>query len=208
MKWAYYIKYKLATAAVLAVIIILIFSGNMLERNSYSTLDNSMSSIYKDRLQVSRYIYDISNALYKKKIAIAEGKINADLTLHNETIQQSIAAYEKTVLTKEEKAEWLAFKQHLSQYNQQEQSYFEQNTGLTALNNKFDETIANLDALINIQVGEGEHIMQDSHTMVSNRLTFSFFEISLLVILGLCCLVIISAADKSLFPKWQNQPMN
>lgn len=209
MKWAYYIKYKVATATVLAVIIILIFSGNMLERNSYSTLDNSMSTIYKDRLQASSFIYDISNALHKKKMAVTTGNSQSrDIVQHNHIIQQRITAYEATVLTRDEETEWQSFKHHLAQYNQQEQQYLEGSTAVAALNTQFDETIANLDVLINIQVGEGEHIMQDSHSMVSNRLTFSFFEISLLVILGLCCLVIISAVDKSLFPKWQNQPMN
>lgn len=207
MKWAYYIKYKLAAVGLLAGIILVILSGNLLERDSYTILDSSMTSIYKDRLQVSRYIYDISNALYKKRMALEQPQ-KGDLTTYNQTIEQSILAYEKTILTKEERAEWESFKGHLALYNEQEPGYINNTVTEAVLQSHFEQTTANLDALMQIQVGEGQHILHDSHAMVSNRLVFSFFEISLLIILGLCALVIVSTIDKRLFPKWQNQPMN
>lgn len=208
MKWAYYIKYKLAAVALLAGIILVILSGNLLERDSYTILDSSMTSIYKDRLQVSRYIYDISNALYKKRMTLEEQPPNGELTTYNQAIEQSILAYEKTILTKEERTEWESFKGHLALYNEQEQGYTNNTVTEAALQSHFERTITNLDALMQIQVGEGQHILNDSHAMVSNRLVFSFFEISLLIVLGLCALVIMSTIDKRLFPKWQNRPMN
>lgn len=214
MKWAYYIKYKIRTVAFLAIILVVVLLGNILERNSYSTLDTSMSSIYQDRLMASQYIYGISNALYQKKLLIAEGQgkeMQPALAQHDETIHTLIGKYEKTVLTKEEKVKWASFKENLVRYNHHEKQWLNSTMPEQAeavMQSGFHATIANLDALSSIQAGEGQHLLEDSHTIVNSRLAFSSFEISLLIILGMFVLVIISATDKRIFPNWQNKALN
>lgn len=223
MKWPYYIKYKIKAACILIIILSFILLGNIVERNSFSTLDQSIASIYKDRLQVSQYIYEISNALYQKRLLFdaGDGKsgtaIESGIQRHNETIAGLIRDYEQTVLTKEEKIQWNLFKNHLYEYNQLESQWIAGEHTLTAMNShpayknlreKFNQAILNLDALSKIQIGEGYHLQKDSHSIVSNRLAFSSLEISLVIVLGLFTLVILSATDKNIFQQRQNKALN
>lgn len=215
MKWAYYIKYKIRTVSFLAVILIVVLLGNFIERNSYTTLDDSIVSIYKDRLEVSQFIYEISNSLYQKRLLLSETENTTSTTIaqvnaHNDNIFEQVRKYEETVLTKEEKNKWASFKNSLSEYNSLEQQWLNSpakgNFALVA--SQFNTTTGYLDALSSIQVGEGHHILQDSHSMVNNRLVFSSFEISLLIILGIFSLIIISATDTRVFKGWQNEALN
>ncbi len=215
MKWAYYIKYKIRTVAFLAGILIIVLIGNIVERKSYSTLDTSMSSIYKDRLKASQYIYGISNALYQKKLLLADGarpgnNLLAAIQQHNRSISNLVADYEQTVLTTEEKNKWRLFKDNLSLYNAHEGQWLNNSNDAAyrSMQAEFNATIQNLNALSNIQVGEGQHLLEDSHTIVNNRLAFSFFEIALLIVLGMFALVIMSATDANIFPQWQNKALN
>ena len=215
MKWAYYIKYKIRTVAFLAAILLVVLLGNFVERNSYTILDNSIASIYKDRLEVSQFLYEISNSLYQKRLILSEKNvvtraINAEVNIHNININKLIEKYEETVLTKEEKTKWLSFKNSLSEYNYLEKQWLISQTKENYISaiSQFKSTIVYLDALSNIQVGEGHHILEDSHSIVNNRLVFSSFEISLLIILGIFSLIIISATDTRIFKSWQNEALN
>src|SRR5689334_10361494 len=156
MKWAYYVKYKVKAAAFLMVILGIILLGNIWATNSFSALDNSMSSIYKDRLKVSEYIYDISNTLYKKRLlfdaGISKEEMRKHVTAYNGSIDKLIKDYELTELTKEEKKQWTLFKTHLQDYNAGEHRHIAAGMPFNAdMQVKFDHTVANLDALSKIQ---------------------------------------------------------
>lgn len=215
MKWAYYIKYKVRTVAFLATILVIVLLGNIFERNSYSTLDDSITSIYKDRLEVSQYIYEISSSLYQKKLLLSEADIpnertRLDIASLNNFIGTQIDKYEKTVLTKEERNKWLLFKENLFEYKTLEQQWLNSPTEeeYERTTSQFLSTVKILDGLSNIQVAEGLQILEDSHGIVSSRLSFSTFEITLLIILGLFSLIIISAVDERIFKNLKNRSLN
>ena len=224
MRWAYHIKHKVKAASVLVIILGLILLGNIQATNSFSTLDNSISTIYRDRLQVSQYIYEISNALYQKRLLLdtenpkERGTVIALTQQYNNKIATLIQDYEQTVLTKEEAIQWGHFKQHLASYKTTEDKWiksYAQNTDgnnnavfSTAMQHEFNETIINLDALSKIQTGEGYALQKNSHSIVNNRLVFSYVEISMIIILGLFSLIILSVTDMNIFRQKQNQALN
>lgn len=213
MKWPYYVKHKVKAIAFLMVILGIILLGNVWATNSFSKLDNSISSIYKDRLKVSEYIYEISNTLYKKRLLfdadLPQEEMQKRLAEHNGFINRLIQDYEQTALTKEEKKQWTLFKAHLSDYNTAEQQHMP-GAGVfdKEMNTKFDNTVANLDALSKIQTGEGYNLQKASHSIVGSRLVFSYLEISLIIVLGIFTLIILSATDRNIFRPTPNSILN
>jgi len=210
MKWAYQIKHKLKAAGFLAGIMIIIIAGNFFNRSSFTDLDTAMSSVVTDRLKPASYIFSISSNLYQKKALLGERQLyspaalNKMLAQHNATIATLVQQYEATTLTKEEKKQWAAFKTNLAAYNVLETAGAEGHNMDVYLAN----CMTNLDALNKIQVGEGSNLQKSSSSIVSNTLMLSSLEITLLIILGLCALVILSTTDKAIFNPAQNQALN
>lgn len=220
MKWAYQIRHKLKAAAVFTGIILVIILGNFSERSSFSDLDASMSSIYNDRLKPATYLYEISNNLYQKRLVLAHTGSTPDVPLdqairqHDQAIADLVRAYEKTMLTTEEKTAWKNFLASLENYQLMEQGLIAaaaENRGVelfSATTAGFNQTIRHLNELSRIQIGVGNSLQKSSHSIVSNTLMFANVEISLLIILALFTLVILSTTDKALFRHPQNSAMN
>jgi uncharacterized membrane protein SpoIIM required for sporulation len=222
MKWAYRVRHKLKAAWVLTGIIIVILLSNLSERNSFSNLDNSMSSIYNDRLKPAAYIYDITNNLYQKRLlqdgntAHQPQELKQLMQQHNADIALLMKKYETTYLTEEEKKQWLAFKTHLQEYNTIENQWLtltlSDATAAMAMHDNIDKhfnlTLDNLNSLNKIQVGEGNNLQQHSRSIVNSTLIISYLEIALLIVLGLCTLVLLSVSDNTLFRQQHNQVLN
>lgn len=214
MKWLYFVKYKTRAIAGLSCILLVIILGNMFARERFDKLDKSMTSIWNDRLKPTVYIYEISKNLYQKRLLVQEKGISTEtmsqLTAHNSSIASHIASYEKTYLTSEEKKEWNDFKKHITNYSHLEVAVLK---GLTAQNspafeNEFNRAIDNLNHLSQIQIGEGNLIQKNTKSMVNSSITFSSFEIALLVVLSLFTLIVLSVSDKRLFQQHQRQILN
>lgn len=222
MKWAYYVRHKLRAAMALTAIMLVILLSNVLERNSFSSLDTSMTSIYNDRLKPAAYLYEISSHLYQKRLLHDDAAqhlredLKGSLANHDQRIASLIAAYETTELTTEESRQWKNFRSNLVQYNNAEQAWLDasiQNTTEAtvlrdAVEGSFDKTIGNLHALNKIQVGEGDNLQKSSHSIVSNNLLLSYLQISLLIVLSLITLVILSASDRALFAGAGKEALN
>lgn len=215
MKWAYYIKYKIRTVCFLAGILAVILAGNFWDRQSVHSLDTSMASILHDRLKPSAYIYEISNKLYEKRLllnpATAGVSDPAVRQRNNKAISGLISSYESTTLTMEEKKEWKLFKNHLSHYNTLEEELLQaapDNKDLSLIDQQFKLTLAHLDNLSKIQIGEGTFLFKNSQSVVNDTLMVSQLEIAILIILGLFTLILLSVSDKSLFKQTQQQLWN
>lgn len=222
MKWAYSVKHKLKAAFVLTGIIVVILLSNFSERRSFSNLDNSMVSINNDRLKPANYIFGISSNLYRKRllhddnVVQSQEQLQAQASQHNRSIALLMKDYETTYLTKEEKKQWNTFKQNLQEYNNLEASWLRLHAHNTeaalamhsTIDRQFDVTMQTLDKLSSIQVGEGDNLAKNSHSMVSSTLALSYLEISLLIVLGIFALVILSVSDNALFRQQQNQVWN
>ena len=220
MKWAYIIKYKLRAAAVLLVIMTTIFFGNLYERKNFNILDKSISSIYQDRLMPATYIYELSNHLYRKRLLqehyteYNREQLQLKVAEHDVAIHSLLAEYEKTYLTEEENIHWTALKSALYNYNKQyDIALANIRKEVPGLNNRqltydFNKTMAELDALSKIQAGVGHKIEKDSHAIVTSSVLPAYFENSMLVILGIICIVLFSVTDNRILQQAQRSSLN
>lgn len=220
MKWAYLIKYKLKAAAILLVIMATILAGNLYERRNFNTLDKSISSIYQDRLMPATYIYELSNHLYEKRLLqehyaeYTPAELQQKTLTHDAAIAALLQDYEKTYLTDEESKHWAELKHSLHNYNRQYDIALANMSKETPainsvqLNNNFNEMMIRLDALSKIQAGIGHTIEKDSHAIVTGSVLPAYLENSLLIILGIICIVLFSVSDNRILRNMQHSSLN
>lgn len=220
MKWAYIIKYKIKAAILLLVIMATILLGNLYERKNFNTLDQSISSIYQDRLIPATYIYELSNHLYEKRLLqehYAEydhKRLHAKVAEHDAAINNLLSDYEKTYLTEEESLHWTSLKSALFNYNKQYgialANIRNEVPGINSkqLTDNFNDMMVELDALSNIQAGVGRNIEKDSHAIVTGSVLPAYFENSLLVVLGLICVILFSVSDNRIMNGVQQNSLN
>ena len=120
MKWAYNLQQKFKIALLLSVVFISLFIKNMIDKHNITTLGETFSSVYEDRLLAESYIYKFSAHLYQKKILINECASNADiaqyksmLKFHDNAIEKLIQDFGQTKLTQEEALVFSKFKKTL-----------------------------------------------------------------------------------------------
>ncbi len=220
MKWAFIIKYKLKAAAVLLAIMTTILLGNLYERHNFNTLDKSISSIYQDRLMPATYIYELSNHLYEKRLLqehsaeYTSTHLQEEVLLHDAAINSLLQDYEKTYLTDEESKYWSELKHSLHNYNKQYNIALantrNEKPALNSvqLNSYFNEMMTELDALSKIQAGIGHSIEKDSHAIVAGSIIPAYLENSLLIVLGIICIVLFSVSDNRILRNVQQGSLN
>ncbi len=199
MKWAYQVKDKMKVVAVLILIIILILANNIANRKTFSNLNQSIASIYKDRLMPATYIFQLTDHLYQKRL-LNDGNTQNNsfvntMQQHDAAIKKIISTYETTYLTKSEKEQWTAFKSGLQDYDVLSNATEKDKT---AMDNSFNKVLHSLNALSEIQASEGNALLKTSNININGTVITSQLEIALLIILGVIALVLISANDNNL----------
>jgi len=206
MKWAYHVQDKMKAVGVLFLIIVIILATNISNRKTFTDLDHSVASIYKDRLLPATYIFHITDHLYQKRLLLENGDLSAsDKELHDKAITALIKIYESTYLTSAEKQEWSAFKQHLSVFDKLSNSLNKNDEAITV---SFNNTLQSLNALSNIQANEGKHIETASKKIVSGTVITSQLQVALLLILGIMALMLVSASDNRIFQNSEKHSLN
>ncbi|MFD2886614.1 MCP four helix bundle domain-containing protein [Chitinophaga cymbidii] len=221
MKGFFQIRNKFKICCVLIVIIVLVLLNNLRSRKNISRLDESVSSIYQDRLLPATYLYEISNRLYQKRLMLEEkaGLPEDWMALkkaRDGEIDSLVQAYDSTYLTKNEQTLWLRFKEQLQRYNRLESASFTLATGPgglsvdgeVSLDEGFRQTVTLLNNLTEIQVGEGKNLQTGSHNIASGSVLSSHLEMTLLIVLGVMAVILLSMSDKHILNPDQKPGLN
>jgi hypothetical protein len=190
------------------VIILIVLLNNFSSREGYADLDRTMSSIYKDRLMPSGYLFHISNHLYQKRILQQSAQfpvsaVQLQIANHNKAIDSLIRNYDMTYLTLTEQKQWKNFKQQLSIYNEEETKALAAATSAEAyqtndkkLNETFDKAVASVISLNEIQTSEGSVLQRHSKSVIGDTLLHSYMEIPLLFIVCVIIILLSGFTDK------------
>ncbi len=220
MKWAYLIKYKIKAAFILLVILATILLSNLHERYNFKVLDQRISSIYEDRLMPATYIYELSNHFYQKRLLqenpanYTTAQLQAQVNIHDEAITRILTDYEKTYLTTEENNHWKDLKSSLYNYNRQYEIALtalrddKQNQNNEQLAVYFNQMTTQLDALSKIQAGVGRNLEKDSHAIINSTVIPSYLENSLLIVLGIICVVLFTVSDNHIIRSARHSSLN
>ncbi|MDX1446350.1 MCP four helix bundle domain-containing protein [Lishizhenia sp.] len=179
----------------------IVLATNLIDRDNFSKLRNSTTTIYKDRIVASDIIFDISHLVQKKKLTLA----TADTLLFernhanlSDKIDVLIEKYEQTKLTKKESDIFEVLKTQLESFDKMELDYF---SGELSEKDAFVELIAGIDEslykLSKLQVSEGKLQMLKSNKAMESIELFTQIEIIFLVIAGILIQIIILYTPKS-----------
>lgn len=184
----------------ISMIFLLIIATNLIDKNNFSRVRDSVSTIYKDRIVANDLIFEISNAIHKKEIAIVLAdsiffkRINLDV---NSNIKDKIEKYNTTELTKKEAIIFSDLKNNLQVLEKEEKKYINSNyTDNNSLINKISSITENLYALSKIQLEEGERQMSISQKAMAKVDLFTQIEIYFLIFLAIVIQVIVMYEKK------------
>lgn len=177
------------------MIFVLIITTNLIDRNNFITVRDSVQTIYEDRLVVKELIFEISNSIKEKELALAKSdsvffiernsQINGD-------IESAILQYEETKLTVEEKKVFDEFKNNFESLKRFENAFissgFETSTPVSVQITGINK---NLSDLSKIQMNEGRRQMAISKKAIDTVELFTQMEIYLLIFLAIVIQIIV-----------------
>lgn len=189
--WAFAIKQKMTAAILLFTVIGLVMMTNMREQRTASRISTAVTSIYEDRLVVAQYILKLSKqtegiiTLLEKEDDRATTRISDRLA----NIAKLNALYEKTILTEIESTNFENFKQRCQTISTSN-AIDDHTAALLAARDA--ERI--LQTLSSIQVEEGKNQLDDVLSMTYFSNIFSYFELAILIVIGIIIQVLVFAS--------------
>lgn len=184
------IRQRIQVGFVLATAFLLVLASNLLDRKYFSTIQETVKSIYDDRIVVQDYIYQLQDMAHEKEIAFIKGE-NLE---ENKDIKVLLNDFSKTKLTRDEAR---LLKQLDHQFagleplelaiSTKDVSQAEKVKALDQL----DRIHRTLDGLERIQLEQGGVLTQLSEKNLRVNKMLSNLEIAFLTIIGVSILILV-----------------
>ena len=190
---AFYNKIKWVLG--ILMVFVLILTTNLIDRNNFLRVKDSVITIYEDRLVANDIIFEMSKLIQEKEVAIARLDSVYFLERNNQVnndIQDLVSRFGQTKLTIEEGKTFNEFKENLASLRNSEtafiQSKFSQNKSLTNYINNLKEDLYKLSK---IQLSEGRRQTSISKKAIDSVELFTHMEIYILVFLAILIQIIV-----------------
>lgn len=96
------IKQRINAGFILAAAFLLVLASNRLNQRNFSTVEQSVNSVFEDRLVVQEYIYRLNNLFHKKELALAKNELSTNTLTESSDIEKILSDFAKTELTVKE----------------------------------------------------------------------------------------------------------
>lgn len=177
------------------LVFILILTTNLVDKNNFTRVKDSVITIYEDRLIASNIVFEIFKQVKEKEVAMQV----VDTTFYlqkngivNATIDDLIFRFENTKLTPEEQTIFSNLKDNIESLKGLEKAFIESNFSNTSNQEQMIAQInKNLDGLSKIQLTEGRRQMSITKKALSTVELFTQIEIFILVFLAILIQIIV-----------------
>lgn len=192
-------KTKVISFLVLLTCFLLILGTGRINVRNFEKVQQSIETIYKDRLVVKGLIFELSSLLHQKEIAILTEDVSFYETKNqsvNEGIAEHMTAFRNTQLTADEAVALEKFSRGIERLQSQEKNFnFSNGMKLTRLEaNLLSAQIQGLKddlrTLSGIQLAEGERKVSFSDKAVQSMHEFANVENYALMGIGLLILLV------------------
>ncbi|MTB52008.1 MCP four helix bundle domain-containing protein [Lewinella sp. W8] len=176
------------------LVFFLILTTNLIDRQNFRIVTNSIETIYADRLIAKNLIYDLSGYLHEKEVRFIrqnQQSFDGENDIINEQCRALIEAFSKTKLVPEEEIVFIQFRRAFEELAQYEgrasdaapngEPYFNQLSRLSDL----------LDELSNIQIMEGRRELKESRRALKAVDLFTNLEIYMLVFMAIIVQILV-----------------
>ncbi|GAL01842.1 hypothetical protein JCM19314_2196 [Nonlabens ulvanivorans] len=188
---------KIKWSVGLFLVIGLILATNFIDRNNFKRVQDSVSTIYEDRLVAKDLIYDIQLEIHEKELLIALNNTTAYLSQKNKAqdeLNDSMTQFSTTKLTLEEEKVFNNLQTELAALFTLENA-----TDFTAVNGQDNSRLQQQLDLINetllklsdIQIKEGNRQMHIGKKAMASMELLTQMEVWIMIVLGVIIQVII-----------------
>ena len=177
------------------MVFVLIITTNLIDRNNFLRVKDSVTTIYEDRLIANDLIFEILSPVHEKEVAIAlsdSSFFSNKNAVINSNIQGFIKQFEQTKLTREEQAVFSDLKRNISDLKVAETAYVD--SGFSNKNEVLSQISAvnkNLYELSKIQLNEGSRQISISNRAIETVELYTQIEIYFLIFLAIVVQIIV-----------------
>ena len=177
------------------IVFVLIVTTNLIDKNNFVRVRDSVVTIYEDRVVASDLIFDLSKSVQEKEMAAA---LTDTIFFNNKSAQldknitELLSRYDQTKLTKKEKKTLNNLKVEFEGLRASENKLVNSNfSDKISFFNNISNIQENLYDLSKIQLREGKRQMSISKKAVDKLEIFTQIEIYLLAFLAIVIQIII-----------------
>lgn len=171
------------------LVFFLVLMTNLIDRNNFVQVRESINTIYEDRLIANDLIIKMMREVHQKELSLMQSDSVATSnrkTLLNNDLQKLISRYEATQLTRDEAVYFESLQTNLQRFDQIEDSGSKDK--LQKRLALIKEDLADLSA---VQIDEGKNQMLISKKAVETVELFTDIEIYVLIVMAVIIQVII-----------------
>ncbi|MGF1554975.1 MCP four helix bundle domain-containing protein [Paucihalobacter sp.] len=180
-----------------AIVFILVLATNRFDKKRFETVENSLTSVYEDRLVVKGYIYSLNNIFHNQEKMLLDDTQNYSIDSYHNTVSSLFSSFEATRLTSEEKSTFRNLKDNFEKLQDLELRYVSVEGDTISPSQKeriqvqLKRINRNLDQLAIIQQSEGENMTRFAKSSLNTSSLLSNIEIVLIIIVGIVVQFII-----------------
>ncbi len=186
---------RISVGLILAIAFLLVLVSNRLDNRHFETIQNTVNSVYKDRVVAQNLIYELSTILHKKALRFSLDQTNSEAHIkENSEVANILTEFRKTELTSKEYNLLLELSEDFEDFLTLEKKMIspqvtaQQKTEvLTALNSMRQQ----LDGLAKIQLEESEQLTELSNKSLGMNVLMSRLELGLMIVIGIAMMALI-----------------
>lgn len=183
---------KIRWVASILLVFFIVLITNIIDRDNFNRLTNSVKTMFEDRIVASDLLFDITRIIKEKQIAVLTSDTNFFKNQNNklnQEIDQLLGRYEITKLTEKEKRHFNLLQEELKSLKQKEKS------DVNLSNGELIKSIAIIDEhlykLSKIQLQEGKEQVLISNKAKDTINLYTQGEIIFLIIMAVLVQIII-----------------
>ena len=198
---------RIQAGLILALAFLLVLGSNRLDQKHFTTVQHTVNSVYKDRVVVQGYLYELNNMVHQRELRLAGMENGADLEADRQKAEELITSLGATYLTPEET---VLFRELVREFENLHN--WEADTVLPGNGERMGKRAEGLailqgihrklDGLVQVQLKESEELTAISKKSLGMNKLLSKLEVAFMVLIGILILVLAFYPNK----RPDNQP--
>lgn len=186
---------KLKWLVIVGVVFSLVLATNLIDRRNFRNINDSVVSIYEDRLVVKNTILDMATVINQKEVSFLTkdtASIKAKNEKLNEALKSDLLKFNPSSVTAKEAESLEQLKKNLTLMFESESELLQnQFTSLDNYKAIIVKVNSNMDVLAHIQLEEGKRELINSKRNLASVELFTKIEIYFLILFAVIALIII-----------------
>ncbi|WP_373519236.1 MCP four helix bundle domain-containing protein [Pricia sp.] len=194
-------KQRVHAGFILAMAFLLVLASNRLNQRNFSNLEQTVDSIFEDRVVAQGYIYRLNNLFHIKEMSLSAIQRKNTVVTNNAAIEELLESFSKTRLTRDESVHFNRLTDNHTQLKALENALVADQGVLGRESNKEQLTLlkkigGNLDGLSGVQLSEGRLMTEISKKSLNINQLLSQLEVAFLIVIAVLFLLIIFHGEK------------